>query len=314
MNLLEVSHLRKSYGRQVAVDDLSFRIEAGEIFGLLGPNGAGKTTAMMIIAGLRQPDEGAVSYAGHSPAESVLERSRVLGLVPQELAIYPDLSGRENLQFFGEVHGLRGSALRTRVDDVLQLIGLNEHADQHVSTFSGGMKRRLNFGVGLIHDPQLIILDEPTVGVDTQSRTHLLEAVKRLADGGIAVLYASHYMEEAEAICHRVGIIDRGRLLKCGRPEDLLDAAHSNVEVRVRLPAGARAGLRGFPDVEFLEGNEARFVVRRERDDASTAISARLAALFEKLSSAGAELTAIESREHNLEQLFLDLTGRRLRE
>lgn len=237
-----------------------------------------------------------------------------MGLVPQELAIYPDLSGRENLRFFGGVHGLRGSALQKRVDDVLQLIGMIQHADQHVRTFSGGMKRRLNFGVGLIHEPQVIILDEPTVGVDTQSRAHLLEAVKRLADDGIAVLYASHYMEEAEAICHRVGIIDRGRLLKCGRPGDLLDAANSSVEVRVHLPAGAGTRLRGLFNVEFLEGNEARILVRRGPDDTSTAIFTRLADLLAKLSAAGAELSAIESREHNLEQLFLDLTGRKLRD
>jgi ABC-2 type transport system ATP-binding protein len=314
MSLLEVSHLKKSYNGRPAVEDLTFSVEKGEIFGLLGPNGAGKSTAMMMVAGLRQPDEGAVSIAGHSLSASLLERSRVLGLVPQELAIYPDLTGRENLQFFGQVYGLRGSGLRKRVDEVLQLTGLCVHADQHVRTYSGGMKRRLNFGAGLIHEPQVIILDEPTVGVDTQSRSHLLDAVQRLAASGVAVIYASHYMEEAEAICHRVGIIDRGRLLKCGRPEDLLDTAHSNVQVRVHLPAGAGATLRGLPGVESLEGNEARIVVRREREDTPAGILKRLSALFERLATVGAELIAIESREHNLEQLFLDLTGRRLRE
>jgi len=315
MSLLEVSHLRKSYDGRPAVDDLSFCVERGEIFGLLGPNGAGKSTAMMIVAGLRQPDGGAVTIAGRGATYADPEHSRDLGLVPQELAIYPALTGRENLQFFGRIYGLRGSPLQKRVDDVLELTGLCDHADQYVQTFSGGMKRRLNFGAGLVHEPQLVILDEPTVGVDPQSRAHLLEAVRHLAAGGVGVIYASHYMEEAEAICHRVGIIDRGRLLKYGRPEDLLDAAHSDVHLHVRLPTRAAAeNLRRLADVETGENNDARIIVRRARSDPPAAIEKRLAALFEKLSTIGAELTAVESREHNLEQLFLELTGRSLRE
>lgn len=315
MSFLEVSHLRKAYGGRLAVDDLSFSVERGEVFGLLGPNGAGKSTAMMMVAGLRRPDSGTVSLAGESSPHGILERSHVLGLVPQELAIYPELTGRENLRFFGEIYGLRGSSLRKRVDDVLEQIGLDEHADQHVRTFSGGMKRRLNFGAGLIHEPQLVILDEPTVGVDTQSRSHLLASVERLAAGGAGVIYASHYMEEVESICHRVGIIDQGRMLKCGRPAELLDAVHSKIHLRVRFPPGADGDLfRGLSCVERLENGEFLVVVGRARDESPAAILKRLAALFDRLSSVGGELISIESREHDLEQLFLDLTGRKLRD
>jgi ABC-2 type transport system ATP-binding protein len=315
MSLVEVSGLRKIYGGTPVVDDLTFHVERGEIFGLLGPNGAGKTTAMMILAGLRDADSGSVRIGDHDPAGAPLRRNRLLGLVPQELAIYPDLTGRENLSFFGAIYGLRGARLRERVACLLDETGLADHADQYVRTFSGGMKRRLNVGAGLLHEPQLVILDEPTVGVDPQSRSHLLEAVQRLASRGVAVIFATHYMDEAQAICHRVGIIDRGRMLRCGPPEELLDTLRSNVRLHVRLAARpGRQRLEDFADVEALVGNDVRLVVRRAPKDAPAAVMRRLATVFQRLSEAGADLVSIETSEHNLEDLFLELTGRNLRE
>jgi ABC-2 type transport system ATP-binding protein len=314
MSLIEVSGLRKDYGGVPVVDDLSFCVESGEIFGLLGPNGAGKTTAMMILAGLCAPDGGTVKI-GEAPAGERRRHKGRLGLVPQELAIYPELTGRENLQFFAAVYGLRGERLRQRVDGLLELVGLGEHAEQYVRTYSGGMKRRLNFGAGLLHEPELVILDEPTVGVDPQSRSHLLESVEHLAASGVGIIFATHYMDEAQAICHRVGIIDHGRMLACGRPDELLDALHSNVRLHLKLPAqGVDNRLDDIAEVDERQGNDLRLTVRRARTEAPPEFLNRLATLCGRLSAAGADLVSIETNEHNLEELFLELTGRNLRE
>jgi ABC-2 type transport system ATP-binding protein len=228
--LLAVSHLRKSFGDTVAVDDLSFHVEAGEIFGLVGPNGAGKSTTMMILAGVRRADGGSVTIAGRAAGEGNRTVQRMLGVVPQDLAIYPDLTARENLDFFGQMYDVPRGERNRRIERVLGQIGLSSHADQYVRTFSGGMKRRLNFGVALIHEPRLVILDEPTVGVDPQSRSHILDCLRQLASEGVGVIYASHYMEEVEAICRRVAVIDQGKLLAEGTLEELLGDSRQNLE------------------------------------------------------------------------------------
>jgi len=314
MSLLEVSHLRKSYGRTVAVEDLSFTVEAGEILGLLGPNGAGKSTTMMILAGLRRADAGTVTIAGHAAGDGDHDLQLKLGVVPQDVAVYADLTGRENLTFFGELYNLTGADLGRRVEKVLGLIGLNAQADQFVRNFSGGMKRRLNFGAALLHDPLLLILDEPTVGVDPQSRTHLLNCVKQLADGGVGVIYASHYMEEVETICERVAIIDQGRMLVYGRLEELLDKSHADLYLRVAATEDElKHLLLGLADVIATNGHESQAVIKRERRAVPGAVTGRLAKVMELLAAGGLDVLAIETREHNLEQLFLDLTGRKLR-
>jgi ABC-2 type transport system ATP-binding protein len=228
--LLDVSHLRRSFGDTVAVDDLSFHVDAGEIFGLVGPNGAGKSTTMMILAGVRGADAGTVTIAGRPAGRGNRSVQRMLGVVPQDLAIYVDLTARENLEFFGEMYDVPGAELQGRIERVLGQIGLASHADQYVRTFSGGMKRRLNFGVALIHEPRLVILDEPTVGVDPQSRSHILDCVRQLAAEGVGVIYASHYMEEVEALCQRVAVIDQGKLLAEGTLEELLGDSRQNLE------------------------------------------------------------------------------------
>lgn len=315
MSLLEVSHLRKTFGATVAVDDLSFNVEAGEIFGLVGPNGAGKSTTMMILAGLRQADAGTVTIAGQSPGQGNHALQQILGVVPQDLAIYADLTTKENLDFFGGIYGLRGSDLKRRIERVLDLLGLTSHADQFVRTFSGGMKRRLNFGVAVLHDPKFVILDEPTVGVDPQSRSHLLDCVKQLASGGVGVIYASHYMEEVEAICQRVAVIDYGKILVEGTLEELVDKSHADLYVRVAAPeAELKQRLEGLAEVQAANGQESQAIIARERRAAPGVVTGRLAKVLDALAAARLEVLSVETHENNLERLFLELTGRKLRD
>ena len=320
MSLLEVSHLRKTFnGSVVAVDDVSFRVDEGEIFGLVGPNGAGKTTTMTMLAGLLKPDRGSISIQGHPFDPGEYQHRAMLGMVPQNLAIYPGLTALENLRFFGGLYGLRGAKLKERVAAVLDLTGLTDRAEGLVKTFSGGMQRRLNFGVALLHQPRLVILDEPTVGVDPQSRSHLLDAVKQLCHEGVSVLYASHYMEEVEAICHRVAILDHGRLLECGTLPELL----SNVPRELRLCISPSSPalierLHGLVEMQPSSNGELHVTLslkgHGDGHAQQAALDEQLRHVMEVLRGCGAELLSIESEEHNLERLFLELTGNRLRD
>ena len=221
-DVLVVESLVRHYGDLKAVDGVSFRIAPGETYGLLGPNGAGKTTTISMIAGLVTADSGTVTILGEAMTARSVRPKRLIGLVPQDLALYPDLTARENLVFFAKLYGLRGKEMTARVDEVLEIIGLGDRAKDLSKEFSGGMKRRLNIGVGLLHRPALLILDEPTVGVDPQSRNSILEAVEALSGEGMAVLYTTHYMEEAERLCDRIAIIDSGRLQAEGTREELI--------------------------------------------------------------------------------------------
>ena len=221
-DVLDVSGLVKRYGDLTAVDGVSFHIRAGETYGLLGPNGAGKTTIISMVAGLVPANAGTVRVAGRDMTPSETEAKRSIGLVPQELAIYPDLTARENLKFFGRLQGITGKELTRRTSDVLELIGLSDRAGDLTKKYSGGMKRRLNIGIGLLHRPTLLILDEPTVGVDPQSRNSILESVERLSVEGMAVLYTTHYMEEAERLCDRIAILDEGLIQAEGTRDELI--------------------------------------------------------------------------------------------
>jgi len=321
VSLLEVRNLRKSYDGHVAVDGLSFEIEAGEIFGLLGPNGAGKTTTMLVIAGLLKPDAGDILFQGKSVPPGDRQFRRHLGVVPQNLAIYPDLTARENLDFFGRLYGLRGKRLRQRIADALDLAGLAPRADDAAGTFSGGMKRRLNFAVALLHEPSLLILDEPTVGVDPQSRAHLLNCVRELGAAGTGVIYASHYMEEVQAICHRAAIIDHGRLLACGPMSELLQQVTPGVSFRVpTVPDSVVDRLEHLPNVTVaVNGQELpgmdkairlAWKVPPSRDELRDVTRTAL----DVLTDHGITVSAIETQESNLEELFLRLTGHRLRD
>jgi len=318
--VLSCEGLVRRFGDLVAVDGVTFTIGAGETYGLLGPNGAGKTTTISIIAGILAADSGTVTVAGEPMHPSAMAAKRHLGLVPQDLAIYPDLTARENLRFFARLQGLRAEERSSRVDEVLDVIGLRDRADDRVSEFSGGMKRRLNIGVGLLHRPHLLILDEPTVGVDPQSRNSILDAVEVLAGEGMGVLYTTHYMEEAGRLCDRIGIVDRGRMIAEGTTTALIGALEADEVVRLRVPGATGAALAALApharptphasdphDIGMtVEGDTVVLVV----DDAP----ARLPTLLSALAVAGVDVAGIEVRRPDLEDVFLQRTGRALRD
>jgi ABC-2 type transport system ATP-binding protein len=315
MNGLEVSHLRKQYGDLTVVDDLSFHVDRGEIFGLIGPNGAGKSTSMMMIIGLLKADGGSIVVDGehYNPRNPDL-RSR-FGIVPQELAIYPELTAIQNLYFFGKLYGLRGRRLQERVDSVLELTGLVQNADHTPSTFSGGMSRRLNFGIALLHEPKFVVLDEPTVGIDPQSRTNLLDGVRELGRKGVGVLYASHYMDEVEGLCHRLAIIDRGRLLKQGTLDQLLDRTQIELCVMVAaLPADLVTKLHAIAHVRSDPDGKMSILVHESLETQNAGHPGHLRVVLELLEEAMIPLLGIKTRETSLETLFLSLTGRTLRD
>jgi ABC-2 type transport system ATP-binding protein len=309
--VIEVESLTKRYGETLAVDDVSFRAEAGEIFGLLGPNGAGKSTTIGCISGLLAPGSGRVRVLGHDVVRDGKEAKRALGIVPQEIAVYDDLSARENLSYWGAAYGLRGADLRERVDRVLDEIGLADRAKEPVSKFSGGMQRRLNFGCALVHGPSVLLLDEPTVGVDPQSRVKLLELIRRRARQGLCVLYTTHYMEEAEDLCDRIAIVDRGKVIASGTLPELRARLGERDLVLLGgafVPAAVRGALAALPDVEIVAADERALTLSLRE------ASKRLAALFSALSAAGCEVRETTLRQPSLESLFIALTGKELRE
>jgi ABC-2 type transport system ATP-binding protein len=309
--VLGVAGLTKRFGDLVAVDGVSFSIQPGETYGLLGPNGAGKTTTISMVTGLLQADDGSVQVAGLPMSRAAIDAKRHIGLVPQELAIYPELSARENLVFFGRLQGMRGSALRTRVDEVLDLIGLRDRAKDVAKEFSGGMKRRLNIGIGLLHRPTLLVLDEPTVGVDPQSRNAILESVEALSGAGMAVLYTTHYMEEAERLCDRIGIIDGGRLQAEGTRNELVALTGGVDQIRITGSGdveAAAAALRRLPDVAAVDAD------RRTMQLSVRDAPALVAAVVTTATEAGMTLADVQISRPDLESVFLHLTGRALRD
>jgi ABC-2 type transport system ATP-binding protein len=303
--------LRKRYGERTAVDGVSFTIGRGETYGLLGPNGAGKTTTISLLCGLLIRDGGEITVEGQPMDVGATAVKARIGYVPQDLAIYPDLSARENLRFFGRLQRLGGKTLDTRVAEVLELIGLADRANDRTSEFSGGMKRRLNIGIGLLHQPALLVLDEPTVGVDPQSRNAILESVADLGTAGMSILYTTHYMEEAERLCDRVGIIDEGQLRAEGTRAELV--ALVGQQDRVRLTAGgtlpaavaALAAIEGVKQATVADG-----AIELEVGDASRLLPAILATA----AAAGAVVRSVEVTEPDLEAVFLHLTGKALRD
>jgi ABC-2 type transport system ATP-binding protein len=307
--LLEVRDLRKHYGDTVALDGVRFEVAEGELFGLLGPNGAGKTTLLSILSCLLEPTAGEALLLGQRLVPSDRAVRRQLGIVPQELALYGELTARENLVFFGELYGLSGDSLRRRVDEVLGAVGLEDRADGRVDTFSGGMQRRLNLGAGIIHEPRLLLLDEPTTGVDPQSRNHIFEEIRRVNRAGVTVVYTSHYMEEVQSLCTRVGIIDHGRLIACDTVPGLLRTLEGLIRFRVpQITQTLRERIKELVGVRWLweDGASAEL----ECPD----VKSTLLRLLPLLSEQQLELTSLETEEPNLERVFLHLTGRALRD
>ena len=311
LRILECRDLRKTYGDLVAVNGVAFHIAEGETYGLLGPNGAGKTTTISMICGLLERDGGEILVDSVPLTPKSVDAKANIGFVPQDLAIYPDLTARENLHFFARLYGMNGKQVRVRTDEVLEIIGLSDRADDQAKEYSGGMKRRLNIGIGLLHQPKLLVLDEPTVGVDPQSRNAILESVEQLSDEGVGILYTTHYMEEAERLCDRVGIIDLGELKAEGTRQELvaLVGEHDRIELSAigDLDAAARAAsdISAVREASVGDGGIALIV-----DQARNALPDILA----KTTEAGVSIRSVEVKEPDLEAVFLHLTGKALRD
>jgi len=309
--VIEVQSLRKEYDGLVAVDGVSFTAPKGEIFGLLGPNGAGKSTTIGCISGLLTPTAGAARVNGHDVAREPRRAKEKMGIVPQEIALYEDLPARENLRFWAEAYGLGGARREERVNQVLETIGLSDRAGDKVETFSGGMKRRLNMGCGMVHEPEVLLLDEPTVGVDPQSRVRLLDLVREQASAGVCVLYTTHYMEEAETLCDRLAIIDHGKIIASGTLEELRGTMGERDIVRL---TGAFDPTKVREAAERMDGVE---VVAAEAGVVTLAVpgaSRRLPEILSAVTGTGAEVRETTVTRPSLESLFIRLTGKALRE
>lgn len=308
---IEVLDLHKSFGETRAVQGVSFEVRQGEIFSLLGSNGAGKTTTISMLCCLLRPDDGDARVMGHSIRTDAMGVKSVLGVVPQDLALYEDLTARENLTFWGRMYGLRGSALRARIDEVLEIIGLGDRAQERVGKYSGGMKRRVNIGVALLHKPKVIYMDEPTVGIDPQSRRNILDSVVALKNQGMTVLYTTHYMEEAQELSDHIAIMDHGKLIAHGTNEELVKLVGQQTRIDVTLnmdPGGVLDAWRAVEGVARVSAEDGVITVLAE--DSNRA----LPHLFEAATRLSARITSVDIREPNLEAVFLHLTGRALRD
>lgn len=312
---VRVEGLTKVYKQNqvLAVDHVSFHVREGEIFSLLGPNGAGKTTLISMLSGILRPTEGDAYIGDYSIRSAPLQAKRLIGLVPQEVALYPTLSAWENLRFWGGMYGLRGKELRNRVEEALELVGLRDRAKDRVAHFSGGMKRRLNLAAGLLHRPRLLILDEPTVGIDPQSRRRILDMVKEFNAEGMTILYTTHYMEEAEELSHRIAIMDHGHIIALGTLEELRKIVGELETVRLTFRSGTPVEevvelLRSLPQVAGVTARDVSVTVLTP--DAAQLLPVLIARVGER----GFPLTSLDVERPDLEAVFLHLTGRSLRD
>lgn len=311
MEIIKITNLSKKYGSNIAVDNISLNINEGEIFGLLGPNGAGKSTTINSICGLLKTNQGEVVIDGINMGENSLEGKKRLGLVPQEIAIFENLTARENIEFFGKLAGLRGSLLKERVDEALEFVGLSDNAKNMPRGYSGGMKRRLNIACAIAHHPKIIILDEPTVGIDPQSRNHILDSVRKLNKMGSTIIYTTHYMEEAESLCSRIAIMDHGRLIADGNREELKKLVHEEEKIIIDgsdISFNTLSEIKAIKAIKDARLNESRLEIITSNTQLV------LQDILFILSKNGVRVKGIEVVEPDLETVFLALTGRKLRD
>lgn len=309
--IIEVKHLIKRYKDVLAVDNINLSIEEGEIFGLLGPNGAGKTTTINILTGLSKADHGDISIFGRDFKTNEMEIRKNLGMVPQEIAVFDDLTAYENLYYFGRLYGLKGKVLKDSIANALEFTGLSDKRDQYPKSYSGGMKRRLNIACAIVHNPKLIIMDEPTVGIDPQSRNHILNSVRELNKTGATIIYTSHYMEEVEEICTRIVIMDHGRIIAKGTKEELKSMVDIDEKVIVELSAvnfsiiDSLKKLQGVKDCD-VSGKQLTIISKKQ--------SRNLGRIIDSITDYGTEILSLNVEKPNLENVFLTLTGRTLRD
>lgn len=310
--MLTVEHLRKTYGHKQVIGNIDFHVEKGESFGLLGPNGAGKSTMIGMIAGVIKLSSGDVFVGGNSIKTSPVVVKNLIGVVPQEIALYPTMTASENLMFWGRMHGMSRLEAKKRTHEVLELVGLVERSREKIETFSGGMKRRVNIAAALMHHPQLLIMDEPTVGIDPQSRNHILDTVKQLNGEGLTVIYTSHYMEEVEFLCKRIAIIDHGEMIALGTKQDLIErlAGGTSIQLKVEHPSDCISELKKLDQIiEVLPKPETSMIELFVHDTQSA-----IRDIFSWADNRAVTIQSYEVKEPNLESLFLSLTGRTLRD
>jgi ABC-2 type transport system ATP-binding protein len=308
---IKVQDLHKNFGDIYAVQGISFDVQVGEVFSLLGPNGAGKSTTISMISCLLAPTKGDVLVMGHSIKGKQMNVKAAIGVVPQDIALYEDLSARENLNFWGKMYGLRGAALKQRVNEVLDLIGLTDRQKGRVGKFSGGMKRRLNIGIALLHRPQVLILDEPTVGIDPQSRRNILDSVMVFKQQGMTVLYTTHYMEEAQELSDHIAIMDNGKLIACGTNDELVKIVGEMDRITLEISTDSAQVIDQWQAIEGVQQVTAENGILELLVDDSNLVLPRL---FETATQAGVRITSVDIQEPNLEAVFLHLTGKALRD
>ena len=311
MALIEVKNLTKKFKDFVAVDNISFEVEEKACFGLLGPNGAGKSTTISMLTALMRSDSGEITIDGLDLSKNQLKTKRLIGMVPQEIALYPTLTAYENLTFWGRMYGLKGKLLKERVDYGLEIAGLKDRATGRIDTFSGGMKRRINIAAALLHQPRILIMDEPTVGIDPQSRNHILDTVLSLNSQGMTIIYTSHYMEEVEFLCTKVAIIDHGKVMALGTKEQLKEMIGNKDVINIIVSKVTEDIIEKVNAIEavdkvLVEENKLKVTVK----EADTIISK----IISILDSSGCKINSVNIEQPNLESVFLHLTGRDLRD
>ncbi len=309
--MLTIKNISKSFGDVKAVKNISFNVEDGEILGLLGPNGAGKSTTISMIATLLKPDEGVITYLGQNISKNDTSLKKDLGYVPQDIALYPTLSGLDNLKFWGNAYGIKKEFLSQRIGEVSNIIGITTRLKDKVETYSGGMKRRINIGCALLHKPKLLILDEPTVGIDPQSRRHILDSVKYLNELNTTVIYTSHYMEEVEFLCDRICIMDQGEIIAKGSKKELIDLTNIQKQIIIEIDNNASLISNKLEKLSFVNMSHVKesIITVSVKNNSSNYMD-----ILKVIDDSNSSLISMDIKEVDLEAVFLSLTGKKLRD